>query len=110
MGDVGKSKTVIAGVASNCHKGLFHVEAEAFGQHSLGLFDRDPTVQGALKLYVEYSGRKRCSVLKDGNRGHVGKCLGDKNICIVHLSLIGPEQVKSANRLSSEVHGKACTE
>jgi hypothetical protein len=31
---------------------LFHVEAEAFGQHSLGLFDRDPTVQGALKLYV----------------------------------------------------------
>jgi hypothetical protein len=49
-------------------------------------------------------------VLKDGNRGHVGKCLGDKNICIVHLSLIGPEQVKSANRLSSEVHGKACTE
>ena len=59
---------------------LVHVDVAALGDHALGLLDRDPAGESVLQLSFANRGFAGGLVLDDGDAGHVGKGLGERDL------------------------------
>ena len=97
---------MVPGVVAQGGEGQLHVEAGSLGDHTLGLLNDDPAVEGVLELLVEDLGFEGGAVLEDGNSRDVSQGLGRLDVVFSHLARVEVEQVEGADDGATQAHGK----
>ena len=83
---------------------LVHVEAVRLREVSLGLFDDDATVEGALQLRLSNRRLLDQTLLQDADRGDVGEGAGGRSIGLVELADPVAEKVERPDDRLSQPH------
>jgi hypothetical protein len=85
---------------------LVHVQAEAFGELTLGLLDDDPAVQRGLQLLIHGVAVAHAALVQQAEGGHVGQSLAHTYVRGSPGTRDGAEQVQRADDLVAQPHGQ----
>lgn len=95
---------VVARVPAECAKCLADGEVLCFREHAFGLFEKDASVEGNVKLFGDDVALPEVAFVQDSEDGEVRECLDKANVAVAQVSGVAADESHRADDFVVDAH------